>query len=50
MKEIKCWEKRQKEGARCPFWHDDPGLECPSYPSGCNEVVEVELEEEDEEE
>ena len=42
MKEIKCWEKRMEEGARCPYSHDDPGLECPGYPHLCNDVVEVE--------
>ena len=50
MKEIKCWEKRQMERARCPYFFEDEGLECPSYPSGCNEVVEFEEVEEDEEE
>jgi len=50
MREIKCWEKRKEEGARCPYWHDDPGLECPGYPHLCNDVVEIEGEGEDEEE
>ncbi len=49
MREIKCWGKREEEGARCPYWHNDPGLECPGYPHLCNDVVEIEGEDEEEE-
>jgi len=50
MRLLKCSEKRKAEGARCPFWHDDLGLECPGYPHLCDDIVDVEVEEDEDEE